>query len=605
MKLLYLHRAKVVLLLPLILLSSCLLFHEEENFVTIEQKPDLENIGDVTYSFNGGEFHSLTDTLWLSTEPVSFKFENGNILGYEVKLNGEQIKKRQDSHSFTIEAGDRPAGNYHLEIITFIKSGTGSLADKLDTEYFNVNYEVTLVIGNDVTFVPTLISVVQKDGTVKLTWTKYSHADFQGYEVYKYENSIANIYSKARVLKVDDINVTSLEDSTYVGGIVWYKIKVNRGGKYHESTTTKFYVPYRLNARLTSLGDGRVRLSWDQPPFHRNISSIRISHFNGTIIESLSPENLSYEFQQAIKFGELQDYYVKFTARVSDPGKIPQDQSGYSDRLTIGHRLPPHNSIVYNAAEATYYMIFQSSYYSEYPNALYKVDKDLNIIDSAKHSFFGDIGLFQSADGQRLYAYRGRTVFPIDRNAVTFSQGYEVGQVFYLENTDNLSVSNTNIGVIPGNKDIAIFDFNTKEIVMRINGTPKGVHISPDGQYFIADTQLYNFNGTTFVQVATLPYTGILYARFYDLDAKVVLATENEVIVYDYLDQAEVASYNFSTSIYADPHFNQLSGEYQAGLRLLNVNNGTTKTIDALAAHSYRLEGDYVFTNAGFALKPY
>lgn len=608
MKLLYLHRTKVALLVPFYVLSSCLLVPEEENFVRVEQAPDLNNIADVAYSFNGNQFYDLTDTLWMSGDPLHFRFENGKVLGYEVKLNGQPIEKRQDSRSFTLTAENRAAGNYRLEIISFIQSGTGSLADKLRTEYYPVTYEIALVIGKDLTFEPRITSIVQENGTVKVSWTRYPYSDFQAYEIYKYENSSANIYTDYRILKVQDVAVTSLEDSTYVGKNVWYRIRVNRGGKYHESATTEFNVSYRPNTRLTDLGGGRVRLSWDQPPFYRNIGAIRLSRYSSTIIDNLSPDNLSYEFQEPIiKFGELRDYYITFTGRVSDPGRIEQDRSFYSDKLTTGWRLPPHNTIVYNAAERSYYMILQSEYYSEYPDALYKVDKDLKLIDSVKHGAYTDgMALLQSADGQHLYAYDNNMIRPVDRNTVNFSEGYRADRYLLLRNKDNVSVSNTNFIVIPSSSDITILNFNTKEVVLRMPGTPEALHISADGQYLISDSKLYNFNGTTYVQTATLPYTGILYARFLDVGTKVLLATQTKVILYDYATLAEAASYEFNTSIYADPHFNQRSGEYQVGVQLININNGITKTVEAYGGYPvFRLEGDYFFTNSGFALKPY
>jgi hypothetical protein len=608
MKLLYLHRTNLVLLVPLFILSSCLLAPEEENFVTVKPEPDLNNMGDVTYSFDGGKFYNLVDTLWASGERLYFRFENGKVLGYEVKLNGESIEERADAVEFTLTTDTRPAGNYRLEITTFVQSGTGSLADKLKAEYYAVTYEIALIVGKDVSFVPKITSIVQKDGTVKLSWTRYPHSDFQAYEIYKYENSSANIYTKYRALKVEDIAVTSIDDSTYVGRIVWYTVRVNRGGKYFESATKQFNISYRPNAQLTDLGGGRVRLSWDQPPFYRNIGSIRLGRYNGTIIENLSPDNLSYEFQEpAIKFGELRDYSITFTGRVSDPGRIEQDRSYYFDDITIGRRLPPHNSIVYNAAEQSYYMILQSQYYSEYPDALYKVDKDLKIIDSVKYNAYVDnVPLVQSADGQRLYAFDYNMIRPVDRNIVSFSEGYRVDRTVALRNQDNVSVSNTNFIVFPSNADVTILNFNTKEIVSRMPGTPKGLHISADGQYVISDSKLYSFNGSTYVHTATLPYTGILYARFLDAATKVLVATDTKVILYDYTTNAETASYEFNTSIYAIPHFNQRSSQYQAGGVFIDINNGTTKTVGVYGAYStFRLEGEYFFTNSGFALKPY
>lgn len=621
-------KSVIVYTLLIALPVSCMLEGDKDNFVEIDKKPNPNNLSDIGYSYygnNSSTIYPLTDTLWLDTdETVKISLFNGSVLGYEVWVDSSPATSgtvNGSNVSFDFRPSGRTPGPHQLKFVIQIKSGTGSFADQMGAEYVPVTYGCVLMVGDMRSFVPRITRMEQADGTVHVSWNRYPYGDFQSYELRKYESySWASAYRK---IVITDRNQTTCDDPTNVGGGSYYQIFVNRGGKYLEEPDFNWmFIDYKPNMGLERLANGKLRLSWDRPLFYKNIKTIRFSRASQAVGTVTDGALTSVEIDDDNRlFGQLMNYGMTLEARVDDPGKTGQDITYYNEDVTLGKRTPPFVDVKYNAPKHSYYFATSSSYYSPYRDAAYKLDEDLNITDTLKLKYnyapFDDSRFVQSPDGSYLYLLDRNRIYPIDEDNMTFLQEYYANAVFSTvpEHHENFSISNTNVMVYPvtyvnsvNAQKTIVKNLTTQQVLLELSSIAPA-HVSADGAYFVHSNNLYQYNGTNaFTFKSTLPYTNVRYVRFLDPEKKLLIATADKVIVFNFQTAAEVSSYAFDTSTSAEPRFNTFSQEYvvNKGSKLMDISTGQVRELSLYSGfYAYRIQGHYLFTSTGFGLKPY
>lgn len=611
----YLPKILLYGVLALLIVSnvSCVLEKEDSNFLDVPKISDSQYIADWVYSYDGGQFYPVSDTLWLAgSERLQMKPSGGEVYGYEIRIDGQLITSAQSAETYTLTTQNLKAGYHRVAVTEFVKSGTGSLADKLNGEYVSYTGEFTLVVGT-VNFKPHIESFSKQNGTLQLKWKQYPYADFQTYEIRKYESY--GLYQSHRKLTITSRDQVTFDDTTYVGGFAVYVLAVNRGGKYFESK--QYMVRYENNDRLQLMPttDGKLELSWHLPPFYRNVSYVSIRKGSEVVVDKIPAEQTSFTIEEAPSiYGKLSSYSVSFTAKVEDP-RFQFDRLHISDNLTIGKRTPPYNTLVYNATDKMYYLVYSKEYYDVHPDGFYKLNQELEIVDSVRYSSFSDkynLAMITSPDGALLYLADNGMLKKIDKNTLKVSEAFHATGNFNSGTLrDNFSVSNTDRIVYIDGTNVVVFDYKSKQIMLKVP-LQKSAHISSDGMYIVNGSSLYHFDGENFVIHETLPYTNIRYVRFLEGGKKLFTATDSRAVVYDYATKEEVIGYSFTTPEGVYAHLEQSTMNFAVKINgtmaLLDINSGTNKAIPVYGEiyyrYNYLMAGDYVLTNnGGFGLR--
>jgi hypothetical protein len=599
--------------LCLFLLSSCLFEKEKESFLHVDDSPDQRYIPRLLYFSDGNTYYEVGDTLWLAgAERLQLTFSGIKVYGFEIRIGEELIASSEQNEPFYLEAKGRALGAHKLNLKVFVPAGTQSLADKLQAEYAAYNANIVLMITDPSTFKPEITSIIQKDGTVELKWKRYNGGNFQGYEIRKYKPGYgyADPY---RTIKVTDQSQTTVNDTAYVGGPIWYAIAVNRAGTYIKSQDYKITFPYNPKMELSATANGKTRLTWQKPPYYNNIRSIKITTNPGVLYEADWTNQEYMEFNLDSPFGTLRDYNISFTGKVEDPGNLHGDKVSVSERLTLGKRIPSFDDVEYNSAEKAYYLIHIPQYYVafDYPKGIYKLDKDLNIVDSVRHSESGNV--VQSPDGNHLYLFDHYRARKIEKGPLRIGNIYwpETGsfQRFFLSAV--FAVSNNNLLYFHDYYDYDnVVNPVTKEVLLKIKSTGAS-SLSPDGQYFIDGKMIYKFDGTTFVSWGSLPYfDDIYFVNFFNDNQRVLVATTDQAMVYNYATGDEEVKHSFSTPPNTERSFDPVTNKYVVVGSAINRIDIVTGEVEVITRPIYtstaiKLTNDYLFSGAGFALKPY
>ncbi len=210
----------------------------------VDKSPNLSNIPRITYSYTTGYYVPVKDTLWLdnaNTSTIYLRAEGGSPLGLELKVDDHIISCQSSTQCELSGYNGLTDGAHTVKVTAYVKSGTRSLADAANAEVFTAEWEYVLMVGRR-EFEPKIIRVVQKDGTVKLTWRQYPYGDFTAYEIRKQESS--GYYGRYRKLVITNQNQTTLNDTTYVGDWAYYRVAVIRAGA--ETVSDEYNVRYGL-----------------------------------------------------------------------------------------------------------------------------------------------------------------------------------------------------------------------------------------------------------------------------------------------------------------------------------------------------------------------
>ena len=591
------------------LLTSCILGVEEEQFVEVQNIPDTAHRAELHYSYNERTFYPVKDTVFLDGA-VFLRFADGEVYGYEVLIDGQSILSDNSNSDFKLKQGERELGNYRLTLIHYAKAGTGSLADKVGAEYATYKNEYVLHIGPK-TFQPEITSITVHDGRVQIDWKPYGRGDFQSYSIHKYDNFYSG-GAPYRELVVKEQEQTTVVDSTYVGGWVDYTLTVNNGRKL---STKKFgfYFNYEPKLELNKTAEGRLRLSWHKPPFHKNVRDYSVKEGDKLIQEGISPETLSVEFDGEALFGDEEKYSLLLHAQVDEAEFHADDIHVISEAITLGKRTPPFHDILYNSNKNAFYLIHETYYNSPWPDGIYKLDRtSLEIVDSVRFDPSSSTypNLLMSPDGQKLFLLYSFRIQEVDALNLAPGENFHVGEYFNrYRKKDDFAVSNNGLIVYHGDyKIVKVLDFATKNILLATEAAG-ATNISPDGQYFMNGSAVYAFDGNGFIKTDSLPYTGIDYIRILDNEGKVFLATAEKVILYNFLSDTEISSFDFAVPDSNSDHLDLESMIYGAnnatGKHFINVETGVRQEIELYRYGSYILEGDVLFDDNGYGLKNY
>jgi hypothetical protein len=287
-----------IIVIP-VLLYSCILTPEEENFTKIDVKADPSKVALLTYGYDKRNYFPVKDTLWIGSQ-IHIKLQDGFVYDLEVLINNVVfIRFGNPMGVVSISKDKLPSRHNIITVRQRVKSGTGSLADKVGGEYAEFQSQFVLV-HDDNTFVPQITGIAFEDGTVRVQWNEFTRSDFQYYRIVKLVETV-NGYQEFRSFTFNDQLQNSFIDTTYVGGTINYKLAVSNGA---EMTSEAYPFNYTYEPSVTLIKAGtNFNLSFTPPPFYKNVKFYKTAFYNynslnGTQVitsNEVSPDDLSLD----------------------------------------------------------------------------------------------------------------------------------------------------------------------------------------------------------------------------------------------------------------------------------------------------------------------
>jgi hypothetical protein len=529
----------------LFFLQSCLLVIEEDKLTEINASiKELRTY--LYYSYTGNEYLLLKDTIYLD-QSVKLKFVDNTILKYEVFLD-EELVWSGSSNDFELRRNNRKEGIYNLTIVQYVKTETHSLADKLHMEFKKYSDDFKLVIRERNYCLNFNIQV--KDGTVVLTWDRYPDDDFVFYEIKKRNDFNYTYYTVFRT-STKDLNYYI--DDSYVGGEANYILLVKVGDKIMEELKS-FKVHYRPNLQLVPIAKNTYRFTWEKPQFYKNVNHVLLYTTN-----RLSHSETNGSVTSAIIYSEEELYGLHLTYDIYFNATRPD----ITDDIMVGKKIPYFDHIYYNHLTETYYIIHGSQHENPYPDGIYILNKDMDIIDAKLIDKPLPKRLVLSPDNKSLYLVYPKKIVRVDPITLDEIESYEFNIIDVI---DMFHASNNNMLVVSIPRSfyfIEVFDYNKKEpIYAKISDYLYGVFfypncISDDGKYFVYGKEIFVYKENTFEKLYDLPYNDIKYLEFLYNEQLLLIGTSDKLYLYDYLSKKEIKEFDFGIPDFVYPSLDQ------------------------------------------------
>ena len=435
------------------------------------------------------ELNSNADTLWVyGDQKLKYHFKSTNekqpILELKIYIDGTiRDSVMTDNGEFNILQSALSAGKHKLNIILFAKSGTGSIADRLNAEAIILTKEWVVMAD----YSPKKVYYTIENGYLNIHWDKYKNLDVETYDIVNTGQTLNNFFIDSLYCGYKRTYTLNIEKKN--GDIIkWGSFDIDENIPKPELKISDNYTYY---------------FTWHKSPYYNSIK-YRYEFHNS---DDNSPSYGDYGFKNGndtVYIGSLH----------------------FSDRFNFSlYTLPKTlNEIANN------YMMYPCSYlsqpageptniksYTSYtsPDTLCAYDNQ-NVY---KYFVTGQIVYNEPMIANRLgvlqFSPRGKYLFGGTYNTGGLSWKYYVkdlttGNFFYMDNIDPNSssimskssyISDNAIGIFQTpNKDF-LFDFrNNIEIAYRNVSTPgtntrliylqnrNTVKIAPDGKHYMTST---------------------------------------------------------------------------------------------------------------------
>ena len=343
----------------LLLLSLILLL-----FSRCEYKPDME------FDRNIKKPDSAIIGMTLTPSDSVYTFYESGYLAYDLTtfglpvyssvffLGDEKIRESQDTTGtlyFSFES--HPPGEYKLTMVVTTGSNSGSLADLLHAEGYVFSKNWKIVFINAEPPQPCEITRIKDTaGSVEIRWEKYNGVAFKEYELFKSSDLNGNVWDERLIQTITDQNITSVFDSTHVGGIAYYKLRIRNAGGY---ATSYLYVHETNKSALqaTWIGGNKVKLTWNPCIFYRNFKNYMITDetFGGNVVYSTDTIGISSFIYDRGVFGGTNKFDMSIEAKTSS--YIYNDNNNSTASVNVGLSFPVFKSFNNNQVNNTVYLL--------------------------------------------------------------------------------------------------------------------------------------------------------------------------------------------------------------------------------------------------------
>lgn len=196
-----------------LVLFSCEYDLTKENYIELTPPPDTRVIDLNVFAEND------TIKIFTNTElNYSINTNELDILQASFKLHNETWDIYSSTGSLSIDPLDFPVGLSTLTLLVYTNSGSGSIADNLDSEGYYFEKKWLIVLDGREAPELTPVKSITEDGILKITWEKCEQYNFKQYEI------SGSINSKSIRDTITNADLNSYIDSNFVAGSILFRV---------------------------------------------------------------------------------------------------------------------------------------------------------------------------------------------------------------------------------------------------------------------------------------------------------------------------------------------------------------------------------------------
>lgn len=500
----------LVLFLIFIVLASC---EYEPHGIYDAKIPEPEPF-DLTISLDN------TSSSFNVFFPTTFKYSvdlRGRKL-YEIQyfLNDNLIHTNDvASGSFGIDPIDYSIGTYQLTMKVITNTESGSLADNTGNEAFIFNSEWEIHIDGQPPNQIDVLGTENVNGRLVIAWNKYDRKNFQKYEIYKV---LKGQYHPTYHLlaEIEDSDVSSIIDSTYIGEDVEYQIRIT-ASDYNVSGDL-YQVNYGLPEIIESeVISNSITFKISKCKFPANFDSYKLfdtKHSDEIEVASISSIEDTLIRLDNVSFGRERNFELRTFPKKNYTLNSYDEYSVH--KTFIGERTPMNGYYKMNVTTGAEFM-YPCKVFPWNNVCIYRYsNEDNQIIDSvllkisrvniSKNSQYL-VGIAWNSE-DKLYKINPLDLSDYDELSNEEILGDRTNYFKYI------SVSNDGIAALSCTKTFVLYDFNTNQIVYQDSIRRYEAEISSDSKYIVCKL---HFNERTFYKydLGSVEYINTIYAPSY------------------------------------------------------------------------------------------
>lgn len=241
---------KIFSIFVLVLLASCI-------YEPIDIYENPVNNHPTEPQINILELNVNADTLWVyGNQNLIYHFKSTNeeqrILGLDIYIDGViRDSVLSDNGVFNILQSSLSEGIHKMTILLYVKSGTGSIADRLEAEALLLSKEWVVIAD----YSPKKVSHSIENGYLKLHWDSYKNPDLKSY----------------RILPSGSTENNFFVDSSYYGARKRFNISVE---KTNGDLITWGFLDMEENIPIAEFkisDNNTYYFTWTQSPFYNTV----------------------------------------------------------------------------------------------------------------------------------------------------------------------------------------------------------------------------------------------------------------------------------------------------------------------------------------------
>lgn len=517
---------KTFFIFVLMLFSSCIYEPLGRYENPVNANPTAPQITNLELNVN-------SDTLWVyGNQKLKYHFKSSNekqdILGLKIYIDGVICDSvMSDNGEFNILQSALSEGIHKMNILLYTKSGTGSIADRLNTESILLTKKWVVIAD----YTKKNVTSTIENGYLKLHWDRYKNLDLKSYKI-QYSGETKNDY---------------YVDSLYYGAQRTFNINVEKTNGDIITWGSLVVAENIAKPELKISADNTYYITWHKSPYYNSIK-YRYEFHNS---DDNSPAYGDYGFKNGndtVYVGSLHfSDYFNFTLYTM-PKKVNESTNDY--------------------------MIYPRGYMLQYAGEPANIRANTSYTSADTLTSFDTKNVYKYfLNGQTVYnepilpasssgfvalqlSPRGKYLLGINYASSTtgmryFAKNLSTGNVYYMNYTQpgsyelnyNLSmhISDNGIGIFEfANKEL-LFDFkNNTEIASRTLSSPQSdsflFKISPDGKHVISSIysenvvpDVFNINASNLEKIYNVEATYTKW-QFNPIDPNMITSVKNKTL---------------------------------------------------------------------------
>ena len=435
---------------------------------------------------------------------INFKVETESDKYYrsELVIDSTVVKTYSDTDIYyRIEQEDYETGIHEIQLVSYFRTGSGSLAEQLNAEYYIATKNWYFEVDND-PCTPVAISnwEVTPAGLI-INWEKYDRPNFYSYSLRRQRVGNTSQYSIDSVGIVRDIETTHIIVDDILGGEYEYRIDLSCYMSDQRTFTGEWTTIEAGGINLTYKDGsfGNLTAIWTKPPIETNFKRYEV-------FRELDDYSTGWSF---LNVNEIEDttytlpIYLGSTISYRIRAYSQSNNSYFSNWITYSQK----DRFTEFPVDAELFMVDGNSnlFYTSGAN-IYEISKSTGEKLSTKSfyqhpiltdQYIYDIDTYSSSNNPAIVRFSKTDYSETDRiySNQLFSDGSIIISVLPSYNSTKVLVKTTTQN---GNSPTVHYvDYSTKTILKSISlsDIDDNIAISPNGKYFIQNYRFYTFQG--------------------------------------------------------------------------------------------------------------